>query len=223
MDPEHIVGREAELQRIFHAFDSVGVVLTGERRLGKTSLASLVARDAERIGWDVVRQSAQGYTTLADFGAALISRLEDTQGPVRRVAAQLKGRWTLKAPGIEISPAMAPRLLEDVVNTAVGATHARLLLILDELPVLARDLERMRPGDGMAMLHLLRRLRQEHPERLRMLCLGSIGFHHAVRGWSQGALNDLEPPPSRSALAARRDLPGEMHLPPRVHAAEVRA
>ena len=193
VDPEHMVGREAELRRIFGAFESVGVVLTGERRMGKTSLAMLVAVEARRLGWDVVRQSAQGYATLAEFSAALVSRLDESRGPVRKAAQAVRDRWTLKAPGVQIAPATAPRLLEDVVTSAVNASEQRLLLIVDELPVLARELERRQPGSGMAMLHMLRRLRQEQPERLRMLCLGSIGFHHAVRGDSQGELNDLDP------------------------------
>lgn len=193
IDPAHMVGRDRELTRIFDAFASVGVVLTGERRLGKTSLAALVALEAHDRGWDVVRQSSEGFQTLSDFSAALVSRLDDTKGPLRKAGAALKDRWTFKLPGFEITPATAPRLLEDVVATAVDASSIRLLLVLDELPVLARTLERQSPGAGMAMLHSLRRQRQEHPDKLRMLCLGSIGFHHAVRGESRGALNDLDP------------------------------
>jgi hypothetical protein len=192
IDPEHLVGRETELARIFDAFASVGVVLTGERRLGKTSLARLVERRARQRGWDVVRQSAEGFTTLTDFSAALVSRLEDASPPLRRAADSIRQRWTFKAPGVQIGPASAPRLLEDLVSSAVRASGKRLLLILDELPVLARALERADPGAGIAMLHVLRRQRQEHPERLRMLCLGSIGFHHAVRAEGRGALNDLD-------------------------------
>jgi len=193
MDPEHMIGRDAELQRTFDAFASVGVILTGERRLGKTSLALLVALKAREHGWDVVRQSAEGFQSLADFSAALIWRLDESRGPLLRAASGLRERWTLKGPGVQIAPATAPRLLDDIVTSAVKASRKRLLLILDELPVLARELERATPGAGMAMLHTLRRLRQEHPDRLRMLCLGSIGFHHVLRGDSQGALNELDP------------------------------
>ena len=192
IDPEHLVGREIELARIFEAFTSVGVVLTGERRLGKTSLARLVERHAHGIGWDVVRQSAEGFTTLTDFSAALVSRLEDASPRLRKAATSIMERSTFKALGLQIGPASASRLLEDVVSSAVHASQERLLLILDELPVLARALERADPGAGVAMLHVLRRQRQEHPERLRMLCLGSIGFHHAVGAEGRGALNDLD-------------------------------
>jgi hypothetical protein len=52
--------REIERARIFDAFASVGVVPTGERRLGKTSPARLVERHACERGWNVVRQSAEG-------------------------------------------------------------------------------------------------------------------------------------------------------------------
>jgi hypothetical protein len=193
VDPEHVIGREEELKGIFDAFKSVGVVLTGERRLGKTSLASLVARDAKRLEWDVIRQSAEGFRTLEEFGASLIRRLEDAKSPVHKALEQLKGRWRIRGPLIEIS-ALPPgqRLLEDIVNVSVERSQKRLLLIIDELPVFARDLERQSDGDGTNMLHLLRRLRQEHPDKLRMLCLGSIGFHHAVRDGAESVLNDLK-------------------------------
>lgn len=192
IDPEHLVGRDADVTRIFDAFASVGVVLTGERRLGKTSLARLVEQRAGERGWDVVRQSAEGFTNLTDFTAALVSRLDDASSPLRRVAAAIRERWTFTAPGFQIGPDSAPRLLEDFVSSAVAASGERLLLILDELPVLARALERGAPGAGVAMLHVLRRQRQEHAQRLRMLCLGSIGFHHALRGEGRGPLNDLD-------------------------------
>lgn len=67
----------------------------------------------------------------------------------------------------------------------------RLLLILDELSICARALERREAGSGLAFLHRLRRLRQAH-DPLTMLCLGSIGFHHVVPDL-EGAINDMSP------------------------------
>ena len=101
------------------------------------------------------------------------------------------GRLEVSVGPLTINPTAATRVLDEVVTAAVGAAGERLLLIIDELPLFVRELDRQRLGDGAAALHLLRRLRQQHSERLRMLCLGSVGFHHVARN-AMGALNDLD-------------------------------
>lgn len=173
VDPSDVVGRDADVRAILDALQSTGVILTGPRRVGKTSLAGVVAHEVLTSGWDVIVQSVEGFTSVAEVAAALEAR----------------------------SPAARPRepeshrehdlrLLECAVTGAVRASREKLLLILDEVPVLVRTLERAQPGKGIALLHLLRRLRQENSARLRMMLLGSLGFHH-VRAVDQGVLNDL--------------------------------
>jgi hypothetical protein len=122
-----------------------------------------------------------------------------------RITAWLRSRADIEMASLSIGS--APPTLEEIVGDA--CQHARrLLLILDELPICARALERARPGAGLAFLHTLRRLRQENT-RLTMLCLGSVGFHHVLPSL-EGALNDIDkhPLPPLSAehaheLAAR--------------------
>lgn len=190
MDPDDVVGREGDVAAICGALETTSVVLTGERRMGKTSLARVVERDARTSGWTVVRQSGEGYTDVAQFTEALIASLEKTSGPLARAGRTVRDRWGIQIGPLQIDPASGPRFLDDAIATAVDAVDGRLLLVLDELPVLTRELERRQEGDGVAILHSLRRLRQEHGMKLRMLCLGSIGFHHVVRG-GHGVLNDL--------------------------------
>jgi hypothetical protein len=191
MAPEDVIGREQDVSEVFRYLTSVGVVITGERRMGKTSLARVIARDARSQGWTVVSQSAEGFTTLAQFSEALINAMSSLDGPLKGAMRNLLGRMQLNLGPLTLNPNMAARLLDAVVTEAVIAVDKRLLLIIDELPLFVRELDRERPGDGAAALHLLRRLRQDHSDRLRMLCLGSVGFHHVARG-AMGALNDLE-------------------------------
>jgi hypothetical protein len=51
-------------------------------------------------------------------------------------------------------------------------------------------MEREKAGTGADLLHLLRRLRQDHPGRLVMVLSGSIGFHHVTQD-ALGATNDV--------------------------------
>ena len=190
VDPEDVIGREHEVGRIFDAFDSTSVVLTGERRMGKTSLARVIERDATRGDWSVIWQSGEGFLDVGQFTEALINRIEATDSRIARVGRTIRERWGFTAGPITVEPSRGARLLDEVVAGAVEASGGRLLLVLDELPILARTLEDQQPGAGTAVLHGLRRLRQDHGSSLRMLCLGSVGFHHVVRGGS-GVINDL--------------------------------
>jgi hypothetical protein len=167
------------------------VVLTGERRMGKTSLARLVGESASEAGWSVVRQSAEGLRSLDELADELIGRLEATQGPLRKVGRTLRDAITVSAGPLGIDFGRGPTAFERVVEAAVAAADDRLLLVLDELPLFARLLNQRDDGSGTEALHLLRRLREQHPG-LRMLCLGSVGFHHVVRASASGVLNDTD-------------------------------
>ena len=189
--PEHVIGRAREVADVFQSLESVGVVITGERRMGKTSLARVVARDARDRGWSVVWQSAEGFTSVAELSEAFINAITAVEGSRAKAVRAVVSAMKLNLGPLTIDPRVADRVLDQVVSAAVGAGSERLLLIIDELPLFVRELDRRVPGDGAAALHLLRRLRQQHSDRLRMLCLGSVGFHHVARD-ALGALNDLE-------------------------------
>lgn len=191
LDPAHVIGREREVGEVFRSLESVGVVLTGERRMGKTSLARVVERDALERGWTVLWQSAEGFTSVAELSEALINGMSALDGKLANAMRAVLARMDIKLGPLTIDPGRADRVLDAVIAEAVAASAPRLLLVIDELPLFVRELDRRRPGDGAAALHLLRRLRQQHSARLRMLCLGSVGFHHVARD-ALGALNDLE-------------------------------
>jgi hypothetical protein len=187
---EHIIGRNEARDSVLTTLRGQSVVLTGERRMGKTSLARLIEVAASPEGWTVVRLSAEGYRSVDELADALTRRFEQLDGPLKRAAAELRSRLTVSAGPIQITGADQGRRFEDVIDTALKAADGQLLLILDELPLFARAVNQSGhdPDGGTAALHLLRRLRSEH-EGFRMLCLGSVGFHHVIREAS-GVLND---------------------------------
>lgn len=187
VDPMHAVGRDAdadEILGVLRAGESVSV--PGERRHGKTVLSRVVGERARALGWTVVTRSLEGSRSIDEVTEALAHDLVAVLPRLERVKAWLGSRASLSARGVRIEP--APLTLEEVLSEACA--HAdRLLLILDELPICARALERSEPGSGLALLHRLRRLRQSH-RQLTMLCLGSIGFHHVVPDL-EGSVNDI--------------------------------
>lgn len=189
-DLRNLVGRDSESADIAELLTSShGVVLTGDRRVGKTSLARLVEERLRDQGIRVARTSAQ-RESLADFARALQDAIvaATPAGPGRR---ELE-RWSL---AIEAGPLVMERdrvsaSLDDLVGRATAGASGPLVLVIDEVPELARLMESREPGSGAALLGTLRRLRQDHSGRVSMLLLGSIGFHH-VSDDAPGTLNDL--------------------------------
>ncbi len=187
VDPAHAVGRDADVAEVLSALSGgESVALPGERRHGKTVLSRIVEERGQALGWTVVTRSVEGTTSVEEVTEELARDLVAVLPPLERVKAWLGSRADFSARGVRIES--APLSLEDVLAEACSHTD-HLLLILDELPICARALERSEAGSGLAFLHRLRRLRQTH-EPLTMLCLGSIGFHHVVPDL-EGAINEM--------------------------------
>ena len=186
---EDVVGRVRESTEVLASLSRSGAVLVGDRRHGKTSLSRLVQRLAAEQGAVVVSVSAE-RETYAEFVSALISelaRLDPTW------ATELgKIRLTLRAGPVRLerdrrAAATLDELLDHAIRRARGHT---LALFIDEVSVLARNLERAEAGSGDTFLHLLRRVRQENPGKVATVLSGSIGFHH-VSDDAPSTVNDI--------------------------------
>ena len=187
--PEDVVGRVREAGEVLASLPAAGAVLVGDRRHGKTSLSRLVQRlAADRVAV-VVAVSAE-RASYADFVAALTSEL-----------ARLDPGWAQELARIRVSVTAGPVRVErdvraaaafdELLNRAIRRTDGRLLaLFIDEVSILARNLEREQVGSGDAFLHLLRRLRQDNQGSLATVLSGSIGFHH-VSGDAPSTVNDI--------------------------------
>jgi hypothetical protein len=147
VDPDHLVGRQEDLASVIDTLErSHGVALTGERRHGKTAFSRGVEQGAHARGWTVITQSLEGTRSADEVMAVLARVLVAALPSMARATAWLKSRAELKA-----GPVSIPRTtltLDDLLNEACG--HAsRVLLILDELPICAREIERSAPGAGL--------------------------------------------------------------------------
>ncbi|MHA3019571.1 ATP-binding protein [Mycobacterium sp. BMJ-28] len=186
--PENVVGRVREQQEILASLPDGGAALVGDRRHGKTSLARLVAHTARQNGLTVVSVSAERQS-YAEFISALAGEL----GRLDTTLRQEVERWKIAfgTGPVRFERARAEAALDDLLQRAVGRTHGGpLVLFIDEVTVLARNLEREKAGGGDGFLHLLRRLRQDHSGRLATVLSGSIGFHH-VSGEALSSVNDI--------------------------------
>lgn len=188
--PDDHIGHEAELHEVLLSVDSVGALLPGDRRMGKTSLL----RKAEQLLTEhvVVRISAE-TEKLDLFGPRLLELLRG-----HSVFADELKRWKMEVDvgyqGIRLRRRTGdgPERAEDSDDlftwAAARAAPTKLVVIIDEVTVLVTAIEQQHPGGAAEFLRSLRRPRQELPN-VAVILSGSIGLHHAVR--DSAPLNDL--------------------------------
>lgn len=186
---EDVVGRVRESTEVLASLPHSGAVLVGDRRHGKTSLSRLVQRLAMEKDAVVVSVSAE-RETYAEFVSALISELARLDPTWAHELARI--RLTLTAGPVRLErDSRAATTLDDLLDRAIRRARGRTLaLFIDEVSVLARNLERAHAGSGDTFLHLLRRIRQENPGKVATVLSGSIGFHH-VSTDAPSTVNDI--------------------------------
>lgn len=186
---DEIVGRAELVARLLETLKLRSVVLTGERRLGKTTLTTLLEKVALDRGWSLVKISVEGLKTSEELYGVLIREIDRVgRSAVGRSANAAKGAVEgVTVAGVQIKPSSP--VLDETILAAMKRLEGRLLLVLDELPIFVRTADARSSGAGTDVLHALRRVRQDCG--LRMLMLGSIGFHHASKD-ATGVLNDVD-------------------------------
>lgn len=214
-----IIGREKLIERIRRSLDRQSVVLSAERRIGKTSimLKMQVEADPER---EVVFFSdlERIYTPLELVETVLqsvethLSIRQKTASRFRKLFKHLAG--TEVGGVIKLPAAVASHwkdLLVSVVSDLMEQEERRVYFFWDEVPLMLYNIKN-REGESVAMeiLDTFRALRQSH-RNLRMIFTGSIGLHNVLTGLRKtGYANDptndmdmIEVPPLEADKAVR--------------------
>lgn len=230
IDLKAVVGRDSLIQNLWETLEQQSVVITAERRIGKTTI--LRKMEAEPApGWVPVFQDLERHHSAMDFALSVyreVDRFLTGQSKAARRAKEL----LQKLGGVEIGGALKlpttseadwkdvlTRSIEDLIEEN-GKSGRRLLFLWDEVPFMLANI-RDREGERTAMeiLDVLRSLSQTHPN-LRMVLTGSIGLHHVLRSLREAnyagtPVNDMakiEVPPlaeSDAIQLARKLLNGE--------------
>ncbi len=201
-----VIGRARVIQIIWDTLEQQSVVMTAERRIGKTTvIKKLKAEPAPN--WVPVFQDLESCHTAADFAKAVYKEIHQFLSGKGRVARRTK-EWFAALGGIEIGGVLTlpeqkgaswkellTRSIEDLVHEN-DSNGGRLLFLWDELPFMLANI-RDREGEQTAMevLDTLRALRQTHPA-LRMVITGSIGLHHVLtslrdKNYANSPVNDM--------------------------------
>ena len=212
---DDLYGREYELAQLWERFDQdEHLLMLAPRRVGKTSLM-LELRRAPRESWDVLYVDVEGGEGPADCVAAILAGLaaksEYRTGlrtvrfsqAVRNILENLSVRVEVDPLHVELKSAIgrewnraADQLRAGLAGLS-GGGH-RLLIIIDELPILVSRILRAggQERDVELLLSWLRQMRQEPELRGRICTLvgGSIGLEGILRrAGHSGLISDLAP------------------------------
>jgi uncharacterized protein len=199
-----VVGRDADLKVIQNALlRGSSVLLTGERRIGKSWILQALLASPPK-GWVAVYTDVEPINSVEQLTEVLSERITQVMPRARRAIERSMSAGITEIRGMPI-PQRRERepvdRLRRLIRGTVDGGKRKLILILDELPILAQKLEKVEEGSAVALLQLLRALRMEEPN-LRMVLAGSIGLHHLLAGDAEinAAVNDVLPVPIGALL-----------------------
>lgn len=206
IDIRAVVGRDHLIRQIWDTISQQSVVITAERRIGKTTIIKKMLAESDP-GWTPVFQDLERCHTAAEFAMAVYKEIHQFLSNKGKAARRAK-EWFTAMGGAEIGglfklPEMKGTHWKDVLTRAVedlihenDDSGAKLLFLWDEVPFMLANI-RDREGEQIAMevLDVLRALRQTHAG-LRMIITGSIGLHHVLttlkdKNYGNSPVNDM--------------------------------
>jgi hypothetical protein len=184
---EAIIGRKKEIADIWTRLEKRSVVLTAERRVGKTCVLRKMY-EIPRNGWLPLFCWVESDRHPIDCVGKIFSEAN------RLEARSDKGIWLGRIrsayrtlAGAEISGWKLPQLRTDwksLLNALFSDisenTGNRILIVIDEFPMMISNIIKDHGGPlGMEFLDALREIRQKYEpsDQIRFLMSGSIGLH----------------------------------------------
>ena len=197
LNTKDVMGRDNEIARYWGVLERQGLVISAERRIGKTHIV-LKMQDECRNGYLPVYQDLEGVHSIADLVRSIYGTVQQSS----RASPSLKARivkWSGLLPG-KIAGVDLPTadsawrvLLSDASEDLISIADDRLILMLwDEFPLMLHNLQCGEGADAaIQLLDFLRALRLARADRLRFLFTGSIGLHLVLRSLRKaGNTND---------------------------------
>lgn len=199
--PDQVVGRDRLIADLWSDLDQTSIVLTAERRMGKTSVVKKMHRESP--GPLTFFQDLERVHNALEFVEEVLNQvrghLTRRQRALQRFHDVLKAVGGAEVGGVLTIPegsrphwkALLVSLVEDLMTQQAGP----VVFFWDEFPQMLHNIAKEEPQDAMEILDSLRSLRQQH-EQLRMVLTGSIGLHTVLaslqrQGHRNAAKNDM--------------------------------
>lgn len=229
--PQNVVGRDRLIEQIWTTLEGQSVILTAERRIGKTSVIKKMQAEP-RPGCHPVFQDLESLHSPEEFALVVYEKVQNFLGLWKRVANSAQRflqEHRVEAAGIALESnatrhwkGLLERSIEDLTN---ARGQQQLVFFWDEFPYMLDNIWQREGAKSVGeLLDTLRGLRQSHPS-FRMVLTGSIGLHHILArlktdGYRNAPFNDMlkiEVPPLDLVDAqqlARRLIDGEQLVCP---------
>lgn len=231
LSPGEVFGRNRLIQDLWDRLESQSVILSAERRMGKTSVIRKM--QAEPLDAQIVffrdLESVRSPLELADVilqdVKPYLSQRNKTAKVVRSLIKKLGGfEFDLLGFGVKLPESLAPHW-KDILNSTIAdlveyKRQERIIFFWDEVPWMLQAIAQNNTQDAATeVLDTLRAIRQTFTT-VRMVFTGSIGLHHVIdrfreAGYGNASTNDMYvvdlPPldPEQAANLASELLKGE--------------
>jgi hypothetical protein len=186
--PQAVVGRDAIIARVWRALEQQSVLLTAERRMGKTSLLRKLAAEPP-AGHVAIMRSVEDVFSPNELVRHLLYDLKaHCPGLLKQSLRERLEKAGVRNLGVgPLAVEFDPRgtgswkdVLADTFAALDERQDDRVVLLWDELPHMVANVSaHVGPLAGREILDFLRAQRQSRPG-IRMVFSGSIGLHHVV-------------------------------------------
>ncbi len=224
--PDNVIGRDDLIRALWQTLEHQSVLLTAERRIGKTCVVQKMRAEAPGP-WFPVYQEIEDVHTAEEFSLKVFGAVQQYLSGWRKTANRAL-KW-LNDRGVKIVGVgelaahpqgwkeLLTRSIEDLVHEQA---EQKLVFFWDEFPdMIDNILQRDGPATAREVLDVLRALRHTHSD-FRMVLTGSIGLHHVLArlqltGGTGAPINDVYQvevtplAPADAAELARRLIHGE--------------
>jgi hypothetical protein len=196
--PAEVMGRDKLIVDLWGILEQQSVILSAERRMGKTSVIKKMQAEATADKLPIYRDLEDVKSPL-EFVEKVFKDVENYLTGFNRTAKKTRGLLE-RLGGAEFSGFKLPEiagphwkaLLTETIADLVENQDRRVILFWDEVPYMLDNI-----GDAAAMelLDTLRSIRQMYPA-VRMVYTGSIGLHHVLdvlrkAGYTNDPINDM--------------------------------
>ena len=198
---DNVIGRDRLIDSLWSILDQQSILLTAERRTGKTTILKKMLGDPNPKFFPIY-QDLEGVSTPDEFVEATGLKLKPHLKPIDSLLYQgdrLLNRFGgSEAKGVKL-PMEKQKNWKSHLPSLIEKVHLKedriLLFFWDELPLMLYNIKaKCGPQVAMDVLDVIRNLRQE--KNIRMILTGSIGLHHVIDqlkrdGYSNAPTNDL--------------------------------
>jgi hypothetical protein len=202
-NPEEVVGRDAVIADLWQRLEQGSVVITAERRMGKTSvIQKMNAEQPPRFIGDY--QDLERISTPDELVRDIYNKICDVLSNEQRFRQKLQNLlkdWgsekflSVSLPQPKISWQQNLQIIIKDLSAQIDPEDV-WVFFWDELPLAVENIRREHgASEAMSVLDNFRAIRQTYGN-IRMVYTGSIGLHHVINklrdaGYKNAPVNDM--------------------------------